>query len=118
MGEEIKLAALLEKHATGNPTALPASKVWYAGTRAGAELFGLNSGIIREGAQADCMLVDLNNERLAPGHNLISDMVYSADSSCIDTVICDGNILMHHRHIDGEEEIIATAREYKAKFKR
>ncbi len=118
MSEELKMAALLEKHFTGDPTALPASKVWKAGTRAGAEMFGLNSGIIEEGALADCMLVDLNNERLAPGHNLISDMVYSADSSCIDTVICDGNILMQDRNVDGEEEIIAKAREYKEKFAR
>ena len=43
--------------------------------------------------------------------NLISDMVYAADSSCIDTVICDGRILMRGGHVDGEEEIIAEARE-------
>jgi len=118
MGEEIKMAALLEKHFTGNPTALPAETAWHAGTRAAADMFGLNSGLIEEGALADCMLVDLNNERLAPGHNLIADMVYSADSSCIDTVICDGKILMQDRKVDGEEEIIAKAREYKAKFRR
>ncbi len=118
MGEEIKLAALLEKHFTGDPTALPAETAWHAGTRSAAEMFGMNSGIIEEGALADCMLVDLNNERLAPGHNLIADMVYSADSSCIDTVICDGKILMQDRKVDGEEEIIAKAREYKAKFHR
>ena len=118
MSEEIKMAALLEKHFTGDPTALPADAAWHAGTRAGANLFGLNSGVIAEGALADCMLVDLNNERLVPGHNLISDMVYSADSSCIDTVICDGKILMQNRQVEGEEEIIAKAREYKAKFRR
>jgi len=118
MGEEIKLTALLEKHFTGDPTALPAETAWHAGTRSAAEMFGMNSGIIEEGALADCMLVDLNNERLAPGHNLIADMVYSADSSCIDTVICDGKILMQDRKVDGEEEIIAKAREYKAKFHR
>lgn len=118
MGEEIKIAALLEKHFTGDPTALPATAVWHAGTRAAAEMFGLNSGIVAEGAFADCMLVDLNNERLVPGHNLISDMVYSADSSCVDTVICDGRILMQNHHVPGEEEIIAKGREFKQKFKR
>jgi len=117
MGEEIKMAALLEKHFTGDPTALPAETAWHAGTRSTAEMFGLNSGIIEEGALADCMLVDLNNERLVPGHNLIADMVYSADSSCIDTVICDGEILMQDRIVEGEEEIIAKGREYKEKFR-
>ncbi|MDH3346404.1 MAG: amidohydrolase [Kiritimatiellaceae bacterium] len=118
MSEEIKMAALLEKHFTGDPTALPAPTVWHAGTRSAAQMFNLNSGFIAEGALADCMLVDLNNERLAPGHNLIADMVYSADSSCVDTVICDGKILMQNRHVEGEEEIIAKGREFKAKFRR
>ncbi len=118
MIEEVKMAALLEKHFTGDPTALPAATAWQAATRSAADMFGLNSGVIREGALADCMLVDLNNERLVPGHNLIADMVYSADSSCIDTVICDGKILMQNRHVEGEEEIIAKGREYKEKFRR
>jgi len=118
MGEEIKLAALLEKHFTGDPTALPAEKAWHAGTRAAAEMFGLNSGIIAEGALADCMLVNLNNERLVPGHSLFADMVYSADSSCIDTVICEGKILMQNRRIEGEEEIIAKGREFVKKFRK
>lgn len=117
MGAEIKAAALLEKHFTGDPTALNAETAWHAGTRACAEFFGLNSGIIEEGALADCMLVDLNNERLVPGYNLIADMVYSADSSCIDTVICDGKILMQNRHVEGEEEIIAQGLALREKFR-
>ena len=118
MGSEIKLATLLEKHYTGDATALPAETAWHAGTRAGAEFFGLSSGQIAEGALADCMLVDLNNERLVPGHNLIADMVYSADSSCIDTVICNGKILMQNHYIPGEEDILAKGREFKQKFLR
>jgi 5-methylthioadenosine/S-adenosylhomocysteine deaminase len=118
MGAEIKMAALLEKHFTGDPTALPAEAAWHAGTRACAEFFGLNSGLIEDGALADCMLVDLNNERLVPGFNLIADMVYSADSSCIDTVLCDGKILMQNRQVDGEEEIIAKGRALMKKFAR
>ncbi len=45
-------------------------------------------------------------------------MVYSADSSCIDTVICNGKILMQNRHVLGEEEIITKGREFKRKFSR
>lgn len=118
MIEEIKIAALLEKHFTGDPTSLPAQAAWHAGTMSTAEMFGLNSGIIEEGALADLMLVNLNNERLVPGHNLIADMVYSADSCCVDTVICDGKILMQDHHVPGEEEIIAKGREFQEKFRR
>jgi 5-methylthioadenosine/S-adenosylhomocysteine deaminase len=45
-------------------------------------------------------------------------MVYSADSSCIDTVICDGKILMQNRHVPGEEEIISKGRALREKFRR
>ncbi|MBR2964457.1 MAG: amidohydrolase family protein, partial [Lentisphaeria bacterium] len=76
-----------------------------------AEAFGIDAGVIEEGRLADCILVDLNNHNLVPGFNLISDMVYAADSSCVDTVICDGRILMRGGHVDGEEEIVAEARD-------
>ena len=46
-----------------------------------------------------------------PGFNLASDLVYAADSSCVDTVICDGNVLMENRIVPGEDEIVAAARE-------
>ena len=44
-------------------------------------------------------------------HNFISNMVYSADSSCIDTVVCGGEILMLHKFIESEKEILQEAKE-------
>jgi len=73
-------------------------------------MFGLNSGEVAVGRSADCILIDLSDPRLCPGYELISDMIYSADSSCIDTTICRGRVLMRGRKVDGEEEIIAAAR--------
>jgi 5-methylthioadenosine/S-adenosylhomocysteine deaminase len=46
-----------------------------------------------------------------PNHNLISNIVYSANGSCVDTVICDGEILMDERKVKGEEEIKEKAQE-------
>jgi len=43
-------------------------------------------------------------------------MVYSADSSVVDTVICNGKVLMQNRHVEGEDEIIATAKEIAKKL--
>ncbi len=48
---------------------------------------------------------------MTPCYNLVSNLVYSANGSCIDTVICNGTILMKGHKVDGEEEIIAKARE-------
>ncbi len=110
MLEELKFASLHEKAYQGDPTLMNSQQCYRMGTRIPSEMFGLNSGEIAEGRAADCILVDLNNERLVPGYDLISDLIYSADSSCIDTTICNGKILMLNRKVEGEEEIIALAR--------
>lgn len=116
MLEEMKVAALQAKLIHDDPTLLPARTAFEMATENGAKALRLNAGKIEEGKLADCILVDLNNPRLVPGYNLVDDLVYSADSSCIDTVICDGRILMQHGHVDGEEEIIAEARAYKKRI--
>jgi 5-methylthioadenosine/S-adenosylhomocysteine deaminase len=116
MMEEMKMAALHAKLAHNDPTLLPAHEVFNMATVSGAEAVGLECGSIAEGKLADCMLVDLSNHRLAPGYQLIDDLVYSADTTCIDTVICNGEILMQNGKIEGEEEVVAEARRYAKKF--
>ena len=109
MHEEMKLAALLAKVQGGAET-LPAHDALKMATVNSARAYGLeDAGEIREGFLADCLLVDLNNERMVPRHNLVSNWVYAADSSCIDSVICNGKFVMRGHHVDGEEEIIREA---------
>ncbi len=69
-----------------------------------------NAGVIAEGKLADALLVSLASPRMVPRYSLTSNWVYAADSECIDTVICDGRIVMQHRHVDGEEDIINAIR--------
>ena len=116
MLDEMKLAALSAKLQSGDPTAATAEQVFRAATRNGAEALGIDAGIIAEGKLADCLLVDLNNTLLLPNYNLISNMVYSADSSVIDTVLCNGRILMLNKKINGEAEIISQARKIAAQL--
>ena len=94
MREEMKFAALLAKVSSGDPEVLPAAEALEMATRSGAEAFGLDAGVIREGAPADALLVRLDDPRMQPCHNLVSNWVYAAGSSCIDSVICNGNIVM------------------------
>ena len=109
MHEEMKLAALLAKVQGGAET-LPAQDALKMATVNSARAYGLNdAGEIREGYLADCLLVDTKNERMVPGHNLVSNWVYAADSSCIDSVICNGRFIMRGRHVDGEEDIVREA---------
>lgn len=109
MREEMKIAALLAKVSNG-PQALPAEKVLHMATRAGAEAAGLDAGLIKEGYLADLILVNTNNASMTPAFNQESNWVYAANSSIIDTVICDGRILMQGRKVEGEEQILADAR--------
>ena len=111
--EEMKFAALLAKLKHNDPTILPARTAFEMATINGAKALGLECGEVAVGKLADCMLVDLSNHRLVPGYHLEDDIVYSADSSCIDTVVCDGRILMQGGQVEGEEEIVAEARKYK-----
>lgn len=113
---EMKAASLLAKVTAMNPSLFPAQEVLDAATVVGAQMYGLQSGRIATGAPADCVLVDLNRPDMTPDHHLASNLVYSASSACVDTVICDGRILMRGGVVDGEEEILARSRETAARL--
>ena len=94
MREEMKFAALQAKSSSGDPETMPADEALAMATRAGAEAFGIDAGVIAEGKLADALLVDLQDVQMQPLHNLVSNWVYAASSRCIDTVICNGKVLM------------------------
>ena len=64
---------------------------------------------IEPGYKADLCLIDLKQPAFTPNFDTISNLVYAANGSCIDTVICDGRILMEHREVPGEAEILEQA---------
>lgn len=104
MREEMKFASLLAKMTSGDPTVLSAGEALKMATKNGAEAFGIHAGEIAEGFLADAVLLDLSAPCFATG-DVISNWVYSANSSVIDSVICGGDFLMRHRKIAGSEEI-------------
>lgn len=107
---EMKCAALAAKVESGDPTAAPAEEVLRLATRGGAQAFGLDAGEIRVGAAADFLLLRPDAVPLAPGFNLASDLVYAADASCIDSVVCAGRVLMEKGVVPGADEIVSAAR--------
>ena len=109
MFDSMKFAALLQKVHNLDPTIAPASEIFEMATKKGAETLGINAGAIREGMLADIQLINLKKPELTPNNNLTSNLVYSAKGSCVDTLICDGKILMQNRVVKGEEEIIEKA---------
>ena len=110
MHEEMKLIALLAKVQGGAET-LPASEALKMASVNVARVNGIDAGIIAEGKLADGILVRLDNERMVPCFDLISNWVYSADSRSIDSVLCNGRFIMRGGHVDGEEDIVREAGE-------
>ena len=114
MLEEIRLAALLNKVETFDPLAVPALEALKMGTEYGAAAVGISDiGKLEAGYKADITLFDMSGAEWQPCYNPVSLLVYSANSSSVDTVIVDGKILMQGRELKtlDEEKIIA---EFKA----
>ena len=111
MVEAMKLASLLGKAWRKDPEAITAKEIFHTATVSGAEAINLKAGQITEGFLADLCLVDLNMPAFTPNHNFISNLVYAANGSCVDTVICNGKILMQDKKVSGEEEIMERAAE-------
>lgn len=109
--EEMKIAALVQKHRARDATALSAREALALATTCAAEAFRLGTGRIEPGQAADLILVDLSGAGTQPGHDPVSDLVYAASGSCVHTTVCDGRVLMHDRRIEvaNEREIIAGA---------
>jgi 5-methylthioadenosine/S-adenosylhomocysteine deaminase len=108
---DMKIAALLQKFDTNDPGALNATETLAMGSANPAPAFGLPGPEIEVGRVADFILIDGERPELTPSHSLTSDLVYSASGDVVDSVVCDGRVIMRHREIPGEEEIIADAGE-------
>jgi len=113
MFDEMKLAALLQKVHTEDPTRLTASETLAMATGAYSDVFapwGVG-GPLREGGPADIVLLDLDHPQMTPVHNLESNLVYAANGTMVDTVICAGEVLMSGRQVKDEEEILRKGRQ-------
>ena len=109
MIEAMKTASLLAKAWSFDPTALSARAVFDMATGNGAAILGIDAGRIAPGCLADIALIDLRSAAFTPNFNFISNLVYAANGSCVDTLICDGRVVMSGRKVSGEEEILERA---------
>ncbi len=101
MVEEMRLAALIHKGTNHNPTLIPAREALKMATINGAKALGLDDkiGSLEVGKHADLLLIDTNNTFMQPIYDYYSVIVYSMNSSCINTVIVDGKVLMEDRKL-------------------
>ncbi|MCD6522818.1 MAG: amidohydrolase [Candidatus Diapherotrites archaeon] len=105
MFREMKAAALLQKVWNRDAMTMPTKEVFGMATVNGAKALGYNAGKIKEGMIADLITIDLKMPQMTPTHDLMANIVYSADGSCVSDVIIDGKIIMRNRRVRGEERI-------------
>jgi 5-methylthioadenosine/S-adenosylhomocysteine deaminase len=101
MWEEIRMAALLHKVNTGDPTALPAQQALAMATRLGANAIRLGDSIgqLKVGMQADLIQLSVGEVRHQPLYNIASHLVYVLDSTDVVTTVVAGKILMKDRKV-------------------
>ena len=101
--EELRAAAFQQKLTTRNPLSLPAYEVLRMATVEGARAMGLAGelGIIKEGALADVILIDLQKPHLQPLGDVVSTLVYSAKASDVEMVVVGGRVVVEDRRVVG-----------------
>ena len=101
MFEAMRAAAFLQKVNTMDPTMLPAPMTLRMATLSGAEALGMAAdvGSLEAGKKADLILVDLTASHMRPVNKIENSLVYAAGAHDVETVICDGRVVMDHHHI-------------------
>lgn len=116
MLESIKTMALLQKAWRKRPDAMPLKDLMDISTYNGAKALGIKTGKVEEGYLADLVLIDAHSSAFVPDFNFIANLFYAANSSCVDTVICNGKVIMRDRKVDGEDEILHRSEELAEKL--
>lgn len=108
MFEIMRVAGLLQKGINEDPTLMDAYELLKMATVNGAKALGRDDiGIIEEGKRANVFILNYNDTNMMPINNLISDIVYNADSDNVETVIINGNIVMeNHRFLNIDKDLI------------
>ncbi|QFU74288.1 amidohydrolase [Halioglobus maricola] len=101
MWEEVRMAALLHKVASGEPTTLPATTALAMATRTGAAAIRMADtiGQLKPGMQADMIQVDYTGLARQPLYDIRSHLVYTLDASDVVTTIVAGKLLMQNREV-------------------
>jgi len=96
MFEAMRQAGFLAKHASGNPTALPAQAALDLATIGGARALGMETeiGSLERTKKADLILVGTGRARQTPLYDPVSHLVYVTRGDDVRTTIVNGKVLM------------------------
>lgn len=96
MFEEIKTAALLAGGINKDPSLVkPQAFLDMATVNGGIALKREDTGVLKEGAQADYIIINTDQPHYYPHHNIVNNMVYTALGSDVETTVIKGKVLYH-----------------------
>ena len=100
MFTEMRSMALLQKSLHG-PDVIPAKQALRIATIGGAIALGLEKqiGSLEAGKQADVAIVNLRSLHSSPYRDPVSALVYSAQTSDVQSVVIDGQVVMKDREL-------------------
>jgi len=99
--QEMSLVSGVYKEARLSTNVMPPERVVEMATINGARcaLWQDEIGSLEAGKKADITLFNARTAQWQPLYNPIANLVYSANGSSVDTVICNGKILMENREL-------------------
>jgi 5-methylthioadenosine/S-adenosylhomocysteine deaminase len=120
MFREMRLAATIHSEARIDATAITAAEAFVMGTVNGATACRFEDvGTLDVGKKADVIVVDVMQPHLVPHHNIVANLVYSANGHDVTHTIVDGKLLMDDRRVLAFDEaaVMAEAIESAARVK-
>jgi cytosine/adenosine deaminase-related metal-dependent hydrolase len=103
---DVRFAAMVHDGHRRDPGAISARKALEMATIDGARAIGKEDdlGSLEPGKKADIVLVDLEYPHLTPAPDISSALVYRAQGFEVETVICNGVLVMEGRTVVGLEK--------------
>jgi len=115
MMAEMKTLGLLQKSSRWDPTVASAQELLDFATVNAAKAIGMQDslGSVEEGKYADIVILNGRSPNIRPllPENMVSNIIYSASSSNVKTVMCQGDIVMEGGRIStiNEEEVLSAS---------
>lgn len=125
MIEEIRLASMVAKCASGDPTALPARQTLSMATNLGAKAIHIDqlTGSIVPGKRADLIIIGIDELHNSPNfkrdpEGIYSQIIYAAKSTDVSDVMVNGQWLMRDRELLtlDEQQLIKEAQAHAKKI--
>jgi 5-methylthioadenosine/S-adenosylhomocysteine deaminase len=101
MFEAMRQASFLAKHASHDPTAVPAQMALDLATIGGARAMGMERliGSLEAGKRADLIAVSMSATRQTPVYDAVSHLVYVTRGDDVRSTIVNGKMLMKDRQV-------------------